>query len=260
MRIRLAIFLFSLPLVASAAEANFDASFRAGLSDYQTKDYAKAATEFQTALTLDDRNTAAMDNLALAAFQLNKKGEAIAWFRRALSENSSDAAARAGLRYGFSQLGVKEIPHKLESFETLHEKLLVSLNLEELLALSAITLLVGGWWALQWAGRRKRALESEEATPTFPWQAVITLAVCVAASVLAGLKSEDLRQPRGTIVVEKIGAKTLPSENGVALFDLFEGFEVVINDRQKDWVQVTYPGGLSGWIPRAALILAEGPI
>jgi len=56
------------------------------------------------------------------------------------------------------------------------------------------------------------------------------------------------------IVVKKTPALSAPAENAPTLFELHEGFEVVILELKDDWIQVNYPGGLTGWVPKTAVL------
>jgi len=44
-----------------------------------------------------------------------------------------------------------------------------------------------------------------------------------------------------------------PGENNASLFTVHEGLTLTIRAERPDWVQVSLPNGLNGWIPRTAL-------
>lgn len=256
--------LFSLTLswicgaAAQAPAQNFDQLFRDGLNAYQTKAYDNALDLFGQALAIEPGNTAAMTDYALAAFQLGKKGLAIAWFRRALALEPDLAEARAGLKFSLAKIDVKEIPHRIEAYETLRSDVLMVAPTRVFLAVTALLLLVAGWLFLSWLGARKRALQAQDVTPSFPLSAAICCFLALAGLALSGLKLYDNTLPRGTVLAKAVDALSAPAETGVPLFQLHEGFEVLIQDVKDDWVQITYPGGLTGWIPKKELIPSEG--
>lgn len=240
---------------ARAAEpANFDELFRAGLAAEQSKDFEKATQLFRQAWDLDHRNTAAMTNLGLAEFQRGDKGRAIAWFRRSLAFDPRQTEAANGLKYALSQLEIKEIPHRIETIETLHEDFLQSIFVRHVLGLTGLLLLVFGWFLIAWLGQRRRAIRADEPPPAFPWTLGLLGTLFVVSVILLSLKLYDASLDRGTVVGKVVPVRSLPGENGVSLFELHEGFEVLIGDVNKDWVQVTYPGALTGWIPKENLI------
>lgn len=255
------VFAFLCCFFASAQTppgGNFESLFRDGLAAYQTKAYDKAQDAFGQALAIEPGNTAAMANYALSAFQQGQKGLAIAYFRKALALEPDLSAAKDGLRFALKSLDVKEIPHRIEAYETLRSEILTRAPARVFLALTALFLLAAGWLALGWAGARRRALRSEDVAPPFPMSAAGCLILAIAGLFLTSVKLYDATLPRGTILGKTVAALSAPAETGVRLFDLHEGFEVLIQDVQKAWVQVTYPGGLTGWIPKKELVPADG--
>ncbi|RYZ80842.1 MAG: hypothetical protein EOP06_24605 [Proteobacteria bacterium] len=98
----------------------------------------------------------------------------------------------------------------------------------------------------------------EEAPPGVPWIGVLLLVGFVFCASLTLLKAYDLSIPRATIVVDKVSAQTAPGEGQTALFDLYAGFEVIVRSAEKDWIQITYPGGLTGWVKKDSLLATSG--
>lgn len=244
------------PSSDAAGEASFETLFRQGLASYQTKDYAKAKEFFSEALKKEPGNTAAMTNFALTSFQLNDRGSAIGWFRRVLTLEPDRTEARHGLKFALSKLEVKEIPHRIETYETLRQNVLWMATTRVFLALTALLLLAAGWMLLGWLGQRRRAHRAEEVAPPFSFSLGFLLTLALGGVILTSLKLYDETLPRGTVIGAKIEARSAPSEDAAALFDLYEGFEVVLREHKDQWVQVTYPGGLTGWIPQDRVLPA----
>lgn len=243
---------------ASAPTGSFEQIFRQGLEAYQGKSYEKAREFFENATQLQPGNTAAMVNLALSYYQLGDAGRAIAYFRRTLVIDPEQTEALNGLKFAWSQLPVKEIPHRIETMESLRDHFLLPVSLPMYLGLTAILWLATGWFFLAWLGQRRRALQTEMAPPPFSPRSGLLFVLALLATSLAILKTYDASVPRGTIVGEKIPAQSAPDRAAVPLFDLHPGFEVIIREMRNDWVQVTYPGGLTGWISQKNLIPTTG--
>ena len=72
------------------------------------------------------------------------------------------------------------------------------------------------------------------------------------------MKLVDLQIPRGTVIADKTSVYSAPDEKSVALFDLYGGLEVILDSQKDSWVQVTYPGGLTGWIPKTSMLQTSG--
>lgn len=252
------IFVLASRGVAETPQAkSFEEHFREGLAAYQTKAYDKALESFTQALVLEPGNTAAMTDAALAAFQLDKKGLAIAWFRRALALEPDLPEARDGLRFALTKLDVKEIPHRLETYETVRADVLVLAPARVFLALTALLLFASLWLLLGWLGARKRAHRAQEVTPPFRLSIAILGALASAGVILTAMKLYDSMLPRGTILGKTVDVLSAPAASGVSLFQLHEGFEVLIQDVNDEWVQVTYPGGLTGWIPKKEILSTD---
>lgn len=256
------LFVFSMFLaipLSWAQNPSFEEHFQSGLKAYQTKAYEEAEEHFRKGLRADQRNTAAMINLGLTYSQLSKPGHAIAWFRRALAVDPSSSEAKMGLDYSLSKLEIKEIPHRIEMFETIRSRILQHFSLTHFLGIGLVLLLAAGWSLLNWLGARRRALKgADESPPSFSFMTGLLILLFILNLAGTVMKMIDLSEPRGTIVAVKVDALSAPGADGVALFELHQGFEVLIGDVRDGWVQVTYPGGLTGWIPQADMIPLGG--
>lgn len=258
-RFLLFFIIISFSSLALAKDDSFESRFAAGLKSYQNQNYSEAEAAFLDALRNDHRNTAAMTNLALAYFQQKKQGHAIAWFRRALSIDPSFSPAREGLAFSLEQLEIKEIPHRIEMFESIRTHFLQHMSLPTFLGLGVLFLFASGWGLLSWSGARRRSLQSGEAVPSLPLSTIIPTLLFFMILIGTILKFVDISQPRGTVLPEKIEARSAPIPDAPALFELHQGFEVIIQNISGDqaWVQVAYPGGSTGWIPRTDLLPLE---
>lgn len=230
---------------------------REGIALYTAKDYAKAKGVFLAVLGEQPGNVAAATDLALSYCQLGEMGPCLAYFRLALSKDPQNPEARQGLEFALTKLETKEIPHRLELFEALRENGLNRFSLDQFLAIAAACFFAGLWITLGAVGRRRRALEDQQAPPAFPLSSPVLLVLAAIFIVLSSLKIYDAGLPRGTILDVKVPVLSAPETTGVPLFDLYAGFEVILKDWKDDWVQVTYPGGLTGWIPKKSILMTS---
>ncbi len=254
----LTIFFFTS--LGFSQSPSFDELHQAGVKAYQEKAYEKARDSFTQALDKDPHNASTLANLALVQFKLNHKGEAVALFRRALEIDPTLPTAQNGLKYVLSQLEIKEIPHRIETYETLRTQFIQPFTLATYLALTALLIFCAGWNLLAYLGRKRKALEEEKSFPAFPTIGVF-LAVLAACSIfLTSLKIYDGTVPRGTILTETLSVQAAPGENQVSLFDLHAGFEVTVQNSDKEWIQVTYPGASTGWIPKKSIMITSGHV
>lgn len=241
-----------------APSSTFEEFFKDGVQNYQKKDFEKAKNAFERSLEKDPSNLSAMTNLALTEFQLGKKGYAVALLRKAKNLDPDFSVPSAALKFVLPQLDVKEIPHEIQLWENIRNQFLVPVPLTAYLILTALLLFSSGWTLLNFFGSRKRALKEDAPLPGFPTVSFILCLSLVTTLSLALMKIYDFQIPRATIVSEKISVLSAPDEKSPSLFELFGGLEVIVLSANQDWVQVNYPGALSGWVPKSAVLHTSG--
>ncbi|MEN0058445.1 MAG: tetratricopeptide repeat protein [Bdellovibrio sp.] len=231
--------------------------FKKGTEAYLTKNYQQAQEQLTQALGQDPDNSLILTNLALSYFQLGKKPLAIAYFRKALTIDPELLEASAGLKFALSQTQIREVPRQIESYESFRNLFLQPVPLYVYLILSALTLFCSGWLLISYVGRRKRLLSEEKAPPPFPVIASLLSALFVVFTGLAFIKFYDAQSLRGTIIQESVAVQTAPGDNQVTILELYGGMEVLVRKVEGEWVQVTYPGSLTGWIKTSALLMTR---
>lgn len=236
------------------AQPSFEENFKEGVKLYQSKDFNKALTSFETALKENPHNISLLTNLGLVSFELGKKGLALGFLRRALELDTDFRPAEQAYTYVWSQLEVKELPHRIETYETIRAYFLKQIHLSSFLFLGGLCFFLSGWLLIRYFSQRKKALEEELPLPPFPSVATVLSLFFVGLFILSVLKAYDLTLNRATIVAEKVLMYTAPSENETSLFELSQGLEVIVRKSEADWLQVTYPGGPTGWIKKAELM------
>lgn len=237
---------------------NFEKAFHAGVSSYQAHKYDEARLAFGQALEKDPNNVQALTNLALTRFQLGQKGWAVALLRKAHNLEPDFSTPQSALQFILPQLDVKEIPHEIQLWETTRTSFLVPFSLSGFLGITALTLCAAGWLFLTYIGRRREALREEKPLPAFPLIPTLIALVFIMSLGLTLLKIWDQEIPRATVVADKVSVYSAPDEKSVALFDLYAGLEVVVSSVNQDWVQVTYPGALTGWVPKKDVFQTSG--
>ena len=117
---------------------------------------------------------------------------------------------------------------------------------------------ISGFLSCKYLGQRQQALSEEQPLPPPPYAAALFILCFVLLLTLTSLKLFDSFQQRATITAEQITIRTGPSDSDTELFELFEGYEVVILRQTKGWSQVKVPGGITGWIPNSTLYSTSG--
>lgn len=261
------ILFFLIPFVTVAlgasicfaqAEQSFADLFNKGTQSYKEKKFEQARDLFSQAVQKDPNNVVGLTNLALSQFQLGNKAHSLGLLRKVLALDPDEATAKAALKFVLSQTEIREIPHQIEAYESLRSQFLAPFSLATYLFLTALFLFVSGWSLLSYMGHRNKAVKEEQAMPRLPIFGIVTGIIFGLVLTLAILKQYDLANLRATIIDDKVSLQTAPGANQVTVLDLYGGMEVVVNAVEKDWVQITYPGSLTGWVKSASLIVTSG--
>ncbi|RYZ67979.1 MAG: hypothetical protein EOP05_17020, partial [Proteobacteria bacterium] len=161
--------------------------------------------------------------------------------------------AEKSLTWTRGKLEKADIPHDVEFWETLRSSVLTDLSMEKFEALTVILFSIFLWLALGYVGRRRRAILDEKPLPAPPFAASIVGVIFLVIGLLTLAKAVDIQDTRATVIVKKVEARALPEAGATVLFDLYEGLEVVVRGSRQGWIQVTYPGGATGWVTRSSV-------
>ena len=233
--------------------------FNEGASAYLAKDYNKALNHFNEALNQDPNNEAILVNLGLTHYSLQQKGLSLGYFRRALFYAPSFfSQAKMGVNLVRGHLNPPDSSEQIDMLSYLHGQLFQMTPMSNYLFLGALFFLFSGWLWIGFVKARKEALEKELPMPRFSLMIPLLTLCFVAVTVLTGLKMWDLTFIRATVVSPSISVHTAPDEAQMKLFELHEGFEVIVKKLQDDWVQIKYPGQAAGWIKKEHLFVTTG--
>lgn len=246
----LLFFVLTLSQTAFAEQEDFSSIFQNAAQLYQQQKYTEAEELFKKALQLEPRSEQALTNLGLTAYQLGKKGEALALLRSAMSVNPNLNTPRLAHDFIFQQLPVKEIPHEIQWFERIRNSVLRHFSLNALLGFTLLLLFSAGWLGINHFQKKRQAEAESLPYPNLSVTLFLSLLGLLLFVALSILKLYDFQQLRGTVTVEKVAVRSAADENSPELFDLYEGLEVIILQQRETWIQITYPGALSGWIPK----------
>jgi tetratricopeptide (TPR) repeat protein len=230
-----------------------DAQFQAGVAAFQKNDLKSARASFESALKLDPAHVVTLFDLGLLESKEGHNGRAIALWRKALALAPEFRPAREAIEFTRGKLERAEIPHEVETWEQLREMALAYVVLEKFVVISAVSFFFSVWLLLGFFGAKRRALLDEKPLPGFPFVATISAVLFVASAALTVAKILDMQELRGTVVAKKVEARSTPDQGGTPLFDLYEGLEVIVRQTSGNWIQVNYPGGSTGWVPRASV-------
>lgn len=249
------ILLFcSISLFASSSKDEY----HKGLKAYQEKEYEKAKDHFSLALKENPQNKSLLLNLGLSQFQLGLKGHAVANWRKALLISPGYKPAKKALDFALGKENAFASSDPDSSWESFRYGFLVHYSLDQFLFTSAFFLIIGGWLLIRYFGKRKASLNEEKPLPPFPTVGLIIFLAFVLSIGITAAKAWDLIHPRATVVAEVVPVRTAPDQNSNTLFELVQGNEVIMESSTKNWMQITYPGGMTGWVPSETLVKTYG--
>ena len=94
--------------------------------------------------------------------------------------------------------------------------------------------------------------------PSFPTAAISLSVLFVLCVGLLAAKIQRGLQTRATVIQAHVSARSLPSDDGVGLFEMNGGSEVIVKRRNGDWSQVQNSDGASGWLRKDEIFVTSG--
>jgi len=249
--------LLALSLVGATAKAVEESSdgLQLGLAAYQKGDYSTALESFQKALQVHPGDLNLLHNLALTRFQMNDKGSALALWRKALSRDPNFEPARAGRDLVESTTNMR--PWERQQSALWMRRALERLSFPLLIALSALLLAACGRLWAHFLAARRNALEDGTPMPALPVAASLLSIAFITFTVALVLKYKLDQTTYATILDKQVSVRSLPTDEGVALFELSSGQEVRVRARNSDWLQIQTPEGTTGWVKPSQLLITS---
>jgi tetratricopeptide (TPR) repeat protein len=237
-----------LAAVVPASAQTAEEAFERGNEAYAAGDWAAAAAEYRTVLDYRVADARVYYNLANAEFRMGRLGPSILHYEKARRLDPADAEIQSNLRFvqgfRFDRVEVEESFVLVEALHATQARLSVDGQAWILVALLWIAgvLIVSG---LSRPGKFG---------PLHGWP----LAALATLIVLAGLSWWDTferLESRELAVVMAPAAEIVagPGPSNPSLLTVHEGLTVVVLDDRGDWVQVSLPNGINGWIATRAI-------
>ena len=228
-----------------------------GLGLYQTGEWSQAEELWSAALSQEPQNPLILHNLALASLRLQKPGLAVGLWRKALTLNPSMSAARRALDFALKQLP-QPLPESSSAWVNFKQKLSF---ISPLLFFTLLTFFFffSLWLWLSFLEKRKN---NQDAAAGFPYLASLCSVFCIPLVFFSVIRWQDMQIRRATVIEKTTALRSGPAADQTILFELTEGSEVhILRKEETDsevWLQVSYPGGLSGWTPQSSLFQTSG--
>ena len=145
-------------------------------------------------------------------------------------------------------------PLERDSLNLWTHRSLEQISFYELLWLNALSLAVAGWLLIRYWGERRAAVEQELPMPNFPMLGGLFAAILLFAMTVTTLKTKDFMTERATVTAAHTSVRSLPAEDGVSLYEISGGSEVLVRQKQSGWTQVQNSEGAAGWIKDSEIL------
>ena len=243
-----ALCLLALALSAPARGETPEETFSRGNAEFEKGRFGEAADAYRTVLRYGIRDSRVEYNLGCAAFRLGKSGEAILHFERARRLDPRDADARANLELArsrcYDRVEAPEVAAPIRMARSVQDAAGPD---RQAIAVLLLTWLVAGLVA--WRSARPGG-----------WNAAAgwVLAGLLFLLAIGGASWWTTRErlegvPLAIVLSPSVEVRAGPGEGNAVLFTVHEGLALEIRSERQDWVQVSLPNGLNGWVPGEAV-------
>lgn len=243
------LFVITLNLNSSfAAEADLNSAFNNYQKSYQSNDFEAAKSTIEEALKTHTHNSYLIYNLGLTEYKLGKTGLAIGLWRKALSVNPQLNDARRAIDYAVGQMQTKPLSKTTDSTWVWIEKLITeNLSFNLIWPFFLISLFLSGFYFIKFLSAKKRAFANDEAPPLLNAKPLVFLALALVLGIVSFVSFTDLASTKATAILKSAEVKTGPSSDYGTLFEIPEGTEVLIRDKEAEWYKIEDPTGRVGW-------------
>jgi tetratricopeptide (TPR) repeat protein len=229
-------------LPGKGAETEGGGDFEAANRLYDQGKYHEAATAYQDLIRSGTRAAAVYFNLGNALLKSGQLGRALAVYRTLETATPRDPDLRASLRFALSRV---EGP-TLKTSKAGEWLARLTVNEWTLLA-------TAGFWAallLLTAGQIRPTLRK----PLRVYVGISVVTTIIAGVCLAALM-RNLSEPKAVVIVDEVRVRQAPLEEATTLFNLRDGAELRVLDRNNEWLQVSVDPRRVGWV-RSDQVLA----
>lgn len=243
---RVAPIALALAALAPAARAESpEEIFERGSKAYEAGRYDEAAEAYRSVLKYGIRDPRVEYNLGNAAFKLHRLGEAILHYERAYRLDPSDPDIRGNLELArsrcFDRVEEAEAPALVGWLRGAQNALGPDRQ-----AIAAVALL----WVFV-AIVVRGLVRPGSFTPASGWAAASVAVLLVLVFFSWRATNERLEGAnRAVVLAPQVEVVSGPSGNNPVLFTVHEGSTLDVRAEREEWIQVSLPNGLNGWVPR----------
>ncbi len=263
MRLRPAL-IFSLVLCAKCICMNAQAAssqaaaalYNQGNQFYAQARYEQAQAAYESVLAAGVHNADLYYNLGNAYLKAGKLGPAIHSYRLGLKLRPRDQDLRHNIAFARIQIKGKLPEVKQNMPSRIGTRILYEFSLNEL------TLILSGFYFLLFLGALIWIIHPRNWLKRLSFYLLLAGAAgfTLCSPFFAGKLYQDLLCEQAIVMEEKVNAYSGPGELNARLFDLYEGMDIVVRQRDDGWSRIELKNGLSGWIPESSFRSLSLPV
>lgn len=248
----LAVWLFAVAaasgVLAAPSADSAEEIFVRGNAAYETGRFDEAAEAYRTLVRYGVRDARVNYNLGNAAFKQAKLGEAIFHYLVAYRMDPTDPDIQANLDLArsrcFDRVETPEMSRIVRFARSVQDRLGPDRQ--------AVACLVLLWLAAAIVAWRSSRPGGWNATAGWILAGLVLLLAISCASWSATYTRLEGRQ-LAVVLSPSVEALAGPGQNNAALFTVHEGLTLDVRSERQDWIQISLPNGLNGWVPRDAV-------
>ncbi|MBR6920131.1 MAG: tetratricopeptide repeat protein [Bacteroidales bacterium] len=237
--------LLACLLLAGPVMAGSDGELWQEANDaYRRKDYGTAVSLYEKLIANEAVSADLYYNMGNACYRLNRLGEALLWYERALRLQPSNADIRANIAFVNSQT-VDQMEVLPELFLKRWFSALRNLFSQKGWAVFSILcallfFIVLAFFLLAGDLRRRVRL--------LVLDGCLLLLLALGVGMAIAQKRALERTDEAIVTALSVSVRSMPDASGTELFTVHEGMKVRLTDEVGEWVEAQFPNGSKGWV------------
>ncbi len=246
-RLFVCVLVYSALAAGASQRAKWQQWFLRANEFYSTHEYDSAARYYKKVLDAGGTHSAVFYNLGNCYYRTDSLGLAILYYEKAHARNPGGKDVEANLHiarqrivnktpqqeYGF----VEAVIHAFHTFFTLRTQLWILFILLGSMALLFAVALFSSYAARVWC----------------MYAGIVTGVFFVAVGSSASRKIYVAETVTRAIVLDNVVDVRNEPKGDRVLFTIHEGIKLRCVKERREWVLITLPNGMSGWVPRHSL-------
>lgn len=222
--------------------------FKAANNLYEKANYAGAIEKYQNLIEQGVKNKTVYYNLGNGYYKSDKLGLAILNYKKAYKLSPRDRNIMANLTFVRERV-VDQVKYEGPLPQTIWEEIVSTLTLNEWIMLCSVLYLL--FMSLSIFCVLKSRGSSR--TAHF-YRNLVFIILCIAAIFFISSYLTN-KQLEAVVIADEVDVRNGPGENYSKGFVLHEGTEVYVENDSGNWLEISLPNGLKGWIEKKWLAI-----